>query len=60
MERMTTDWRTSSYSGNGLNCVETCTTSGAVLVRDTKNRGTGPVLRLTPAAWTVFTTTVKH
>lgn len=60
MERLTTSWRKSSYSGSGLNCVETGTAPGAILVRDTKNHGTGPVLRLTPAGWTRFTASVQR
>jgi hypothetical protein len=30
-----------------------------ILVRDTTERGTGPVLRVTPAAWTRFTTAIR-
>jgi hypothetical protein len=45
-------WRKSSYSsGNGGNCVEVGGVPGAVLVRDTKDQGRGPVLRLTSADW---------
>jgi hypothetical protein len=50
------DWRKSSYSANGgTACVEAGHVPGAVLVRDTAQHGTGPVLRLTPAAWTRLT-----
>lgn len=61
MERLTTPgWRKSTYSGNGgANCVETGTSPGHVLVRDTKTRGTGPILRFAPAAWTRFTHILK-
>jgi hypothetical protein len=53
-------WRKSSYSsGNGGNCVETGSTHGAVLVRDTKNQGSGPVLRVPASAWVAFTATLK-
>jgi hypothetical protein len=49
-------WRKSSFSHNGgSDCVEAADSSGAVLVRDTKDNGTGPVLRLTPANWHAFT-----
>jgi hypothetical protein len=42
-------WRTSSHStGNGGECVETATIGAAVAVRDTKDNGTGPVLRFPP------------
>jgi hypothetical protein len=45
-------WRKSSYSANGgTACVEAGQMSGAVVVRDTTQRGTGPVLRVTPANW---------
>ena len=54
-------WRTSSFSGsNGGNCLESASVPGAVLVRDTKNNGTGPVLRFTPAAWTAFLDQAKN
>jgi hypothetical protein len=54
-------WRTSSFSGsNGGNCLESASVAGAVLVRDTKNGGTGPVLRFTPAAWTAFVDQAKN
>lgn len=54
------DWRKSSYSGNGgSDCVEAGHISSAVLVRDTTQHGTGPVLRLTPAVWSRFTLSLK-
>jgi hypothetical protein len=60
MERLNPAWRKSSYSGNGgANCVETGAAPGAVLVRDTKDRGSGPVLRVTHADWRRFTASVK-
>jgi hypothetical protein len=60
MERMNPSWRKSSYSGNGgANCIETGNVTDAVLIRDTKDRGTGPVLRVTPDAWRRFTASVK-
>jgi hypothetical protein len=47
-------WFTSSYSGNGGQCVEVATnlapTAGVVLVRDSKVPA-GPRLRLAPAAF---------
>ena len=53
-------WRTSSHStGNGGQCVEAGHAPGAVLVRDTKDNGTGPVLRVTPADWARFTRAIK-
>lgn len=38
---MTSDWRKSSYSDTGANCVECRSGEGAVDVRDTQNRGLG-------------------
>jgi hypothetical protein len=50
-----TPWVKSSRSGSSGNCVEMRRTADAVVeVRDTKDRGTGPILRFTPdqfAAW---------
>ena len=60
MERLNSGWRKSSYSGNGgANCVETGSVTGAVLIRDTKDRGNGPVLRVTPAEWRRFAASIK-
>lgn len=57
----TIPWRKSTHSGNGgPNCVELGAHSGEVLIRDTKTNGTGPVLRVAPAAWRRFTTTLKR
>jgi hypothetical protein len=53
-------WRKSSYSGNGgQNCVEAGHVPGVVLVRDTKDKGLGPVLRVTSGDWSRFTASVK-
>ena len=55
------NWRTSSYSsGNGGECVEVASPEGAVAVRDTKQNGTGPVLRFSPGAWSRFASQVKR
>lgn len=55
------DWRKSSYSANGgTDCVEAAGyVPGAVLVRDTTQHGTGPVLRVTQADWTRLLHTVR-
>lgn len=42
----------------GGECVE-IGQGNAVLVRDTKHNGTGPVLRIAPAVWTAFLQTFK-
>lgn len=54
-------WRTSSYSnGNGGQCVEVADLpDGGRAVRDTKDRGTGPVLLFTPTEWQAFIAGVK-
>jgi hypothetical protein len=58
-----TRWRKSSYSGSqGGNCIEVADhpEGSRVLVRDTRQDGTGPVLRFTPAAWRGFADQVKR
>jgi hypothetical protein len=53
-------WRKSSYSNNGGgNCVEAGHIPGAVLVRDTKDNGTGPVLRVTSSDWDRLTSAIR-
>jgi hypothetical protein len=59
MEQIDHGWRKASYSGNGVNCVELGSAPGAVLIRDTKDNGRGPVLRVTPADWTRLVKSVK-
>jgi hypothetical protein len=59
MAELTPAWRKSTYSGNGIDCVETGSARGLVLVRDTKLNGSGPVLRLTPDEWRRFTKSIK-
>lgn len=55
------NWRKSSYSSdNGGECVEVASSDDAVAVRDTRQSGTGPVLRFTPAAWHRFARQVKR
>jgi hypothetical protein len=54
-------WRKSSYSGTqGGNCVEVAERGGMILVRDTKDRGHGPVHRFTAAQWRRFAGQVKR
>jgi hypothetical protein len=57
---VTPSWRKSSYSGNGGgDCVEAAHVPGAVLIRDTRQHGTGPVLRVTAVGWSRLTSTIK-
>jgi uncharacterized protein DUF397 len=54
-------WRKSSYSGNnGGNCAEAGSAPGAVLVRDTRQAGHGPVLQFGASAWRAFADQVKQ
>jgi hypothetical protein len=48
------NWRTSSYSGQGTNCVEVAPAAAGVLLRDTKDKGDGPVIAFAPEQWTAF------
>ncbi|MDK1473848.1 DUF397 domain-containing protein [Streptomyces sp. 549] len=53
-------WRKSSYSGSeGGDCVEVATCPDAVHIRDSKNPD-GPVLTVTPAAFTALTTHARR
>jgi hypothetical protein len=55
-----TRWIKSSYSGGqGGNCVETASTLGTVLVRDSKD-SEGPVLAFGRKAWQAFAGQVKR
>jgi hypothetical protein len=55
------NWRKSSYSGNnGGNCVEAGSTPGAVLVRDTKQDGHGPVLQFSASTWRAFADRISN
>jgi Domain of unknown function (DUF397) len=55
-----TSWRKSSLSSGGDNCVEIAVaTDGSVGVRDSKQRGEGPVLEFTPGEWEAFVGGVK-
>ncbi|MGH3687498.1 MAG: DUF397 domain-containing protein [Pseudonocardiaceae bacterium] len=51
-------WHTSSYSGTNGGCVEVAPASGAVLVRDSKDR-TGPAITIPTTAWHAFLTTTR-
>ena len=51
-------WQTSTYSGNGGNCVEVAPARRVIAVRDSKDRQ-GPALVFGPPSWRAFTAQVK-
>ena len=55
------DWRKSSRSSGGDNCVEIAFAARgrAVAVRDSKQGGHGPVLRFSPGEWAGFVSSAK-
>lgn len=57
------NWRKSTRSGNGGNCVEVATnlldSAGVVAVRDSKDPD-GPVLTFTPEQWQAFITAAQQ
>jgi hypothetical protein len=58
---LTDNWRKSTYSGgSGGDCVEAGTAPGLVVVRDTKDHGSGPLLRVTPSDWRRLTAAIKR
>lgn len=52
-------WRKSSYSSYTGNCVEVATAVGSVGVRDSKQRGLGPVIEFTRSDWAAFIAAAK-
>ena len=53
--RKFTSWKKSSFSSGGDNCVEVAfAADGSVGVRDSKQKGLGPILEFTPAEWEAF------
>ncbi|MGW4426625.1 DUF397 domain-containing protein [Streptosporangium sp. NPDC004631] len=53
------EFRKSSLSGGGNNCVEVATNiPGLVAVRDSKNPS-GPALTFSPAAWSDFLASIR-
>ena len=60
MEAVDRGWRTSSYGGNGGECVEVGQDAdGTVLVRDTTQHGDGPVHRYRIAQWSAFVASIR-
>jgi hypothetical protein len=58
MSALTAQWRKSSYSSTNGSCVEVRRSTGAVQVRDTKDRG-GPILSFDPHSWHSFIAAVR-
>jgi len=60
MESTGLNWRKSTYSGTGgSNCIQVAS-DGVVMVRDTKQAGTGPILKFSPAAWRRYADQLKR
>lgn len=62
MENADLNWRKTTYSNGGENCVEVGAAARSVLIRDTKERDLDSdrtVLSVTPEAWTSFTGSLR-
>ncbi len=60
MEDTDLNWRKSSYSSNGgADCVEIGSGRNVILIRDTKQAGTSPMLTVSASAWARFTDGLK-
>jgi hypothetical protein len=55
----TLEWRKSSYSGSGNNCVEVATMAAAVAVRDSKNPDGGHLI-FDAEDWKAFVRSIKR
>ena len=57
---MTVNWRKSTYSGgSGGACLEAGSLPGLILVRDTTQHGSGPVMSVSPQGWRRFTAAIR-
>ena len=57
---MLSNWRKSSYSFSAGNCTEVAASAAGILVRDSAQEGSGPVLAFPPADWTAFLAAVRQ
>lgn len=53
------DWKKSSWSQGENACVEVASGSGITGVRDSKQRGSGPILTFEPELWGTFVDKLK-
>ena len=53
------NWRKSTYSRSNGNCIEVGTGQALVAVRDSTDPS-GPVIDVSPRAWTAFTEQIKR
>ena len=58
MEDMITQWRKSTYSGNGGECIEAANKT-VVYVRDSKDKN-GPHLEISPETWHSFINRIQR
>jgi hypothetical protein len=57
----TAEWRKSSHSGNDYGqCVELAAVAGVIGVRDSKQRGNGPVLQFSRHEMAALLRAIKH
>jgi hypothetical protein len=52
-------WRKSTYSNAQASCVEAGNVAGRVLVRDTTQRGNGPVVSVSLSDWRRLTASLR-
>jgi hypothetical protein len=58
MEQQVTNWRKSSASANGEQCIEVGGSTAGICVRDTVDR-LGPVMAVPATTWAAFLNTLR-